>query len=115
MSKKTKLTVLFTVAIVISIILVSFLFTCVIPFKTLILIDAIPGTDDTEIQKLTEDLNGYYANVYDYNGYTIYIIEVYAPLKDILKADKLLENPNIVDVIYEWQFERPVSPMYTHM
>ena len=115
MSKKMKLTFLFSALILIAIILISFFIICVIPMETTLVIHTINGTDGTEIISMATNLNGYCSNTYLLNENTlVYVLEVKAPLKEILKADKLLENPNITKVVYGWEL-KTVSPLYTNM
>lgn len=112
MSKRICIMILFAISIIFTI---TFLFLYVVPFKTMIYIDAVPGTDDSEIIKWADELNANYVYIDENPDCTTYVLQVKAPLMKILKTDKFLENPNITDIVYGWELKKPISPMYTHM
>ena len=111
MGKKLCIKILFALSIIITII---FLLMYIVPFKTIIYIDTLPGTNDVEIKKFGDNLNAYYINICEEHDYTTYVLRVNAPLMKILESDKLLENPNIIDIVYGWEL-KTVSPLYTNM
>ena len=79
-----------------------------VPIEKLVLITVKSGTSEDLIENLKDDLNGQYKNIYDTIGRddcTDYVIKVNAPLVDILSYDNITDNPNVVNLFYEWELK----------
>lgn len=109
MNKRTKLGIVSISLIFIITITLGVFFAYNIPINSRILVATKLNIDNEIVNNLKNDLNGNYANIYDTEYSTHYVIDVYAPLTEIIKSKRILKNSNILDVCYNWELKKRSS------
>lgn len=101
------------VILIIGIISIVFLFStgiywfCEVPIESKLEIHTVWGQGKEAIEDLSNDLDGQITSIGDWSflSHERYYLTVHASLKDILLSKRILKEPYVIRMYYEWEIE----------